>query len=339
MLLSTPEFTEKSEYGFAVARVRALETKLIDSTGMGQLISAPEDRFYALLSELSGIDIKEEDTVSEVLDKIEWRLTQTYYLVKDLIIEDEYKRLISIGYDYELLKLILKEKRGNFTGSYKHTSLRSNYTYPVMKSLIEAGSFLDLGPGISEAFRSVEGARELTGGQIDIICDRIYYIEIFEILNDHPNEFIEGYYRRKIDIANFITALRLKLQGKKRSAINQSFIEGGSIGIEHFEDGFDLNIDAFIQSMAFSWFSSVTGAIPKGQGDDESAIALIERALDEHLLRYVKESMYVTFGIEPVISYLWKVESETKNLRLIVLSRYSGVPAAEIKTNVRGLNE
>ncbi len=338
MLLSSPEFVENSNYGFAVARIRALENNLIDSTGYNQLITVPEERFLSLLEELAGAGIKENDSVSEILDKIEWRFTNTLFLVKDLIVEDEYKRLISLKYDYDLLKIIIKEKKGWSVSNYKHTSMRSSFTYTVLKSLVDAGRFFELGESIQSVVESAEEIKDPTGNQIDIICDRAYFKEIFKILESSPNPFIEGYFRRKIDILNLLTTLRLKIQGKKRSSVKEDYIPDGSIDIYHFEDGYDLNIDGLIQKLSFAWFSSALESIPKGVGE-EKVIAFIEKELEEYLVKYIKESMYVTFGVEPVISYLWKVEQETINLRIIILSRYSGIEPAEIKINVRGLNE
>lgn len=338
MLLSNPEFVENSEYGFAVARIRALENRLITGASFNQLINSSEERFIPFLEELAGIGIKEEDTVDDILEKLEWNLTETFFLVKGLLIEDEYKRLISLKYDYELLKLIIKEQGGGRVKSHKYTSLRSNYTYPVMKSLIEAGNFLDLGKYISAAYQESTETKSITGKEIDIICDRAYFNEVFDCLNSKPNPFIEGFYRRKIDTINLTSMLRLKNRGEKRPQINEVFIPNGSIDIDHFEESFDLTFDAISTRLNFAWFSNILQTIPKG-GEEDDNIALLERVLDEGLMNYLKESIYVTFGVEPVISYLFKMELQTNNLRLIVLSRYSGLSADEIKRNVRGMNE
>jgi len=338
MLLSSPEFVENTEYGFAVARIRALENKLITGAALSQLINSSEDRFISFLEELSGVGIKEEDSIEEILEKLEWKLTETLFLVKSLIIEDEYKRLISLKYDYELLKLIIKEQKGGSTKGHKYTSLRSNYTYPVMKALIEAGSFLDLGPNISNAYQKIIGIKSLTGKEIDTICDRSYFNEVFSLLRNKPNAFIEGFFRRKIDIINLTSVLRLKGIGGKRTQIQEIFIQNGSIDIEYLEEAFDLNFDAIVSRLSFAWFSNIMQLLPKG-GSEGSNIALLERALEEGLMNYLKDSIYVTFGVEPVISYLYKVELQTNNLRLIVLSKHSKIPAESLKMNVRGINE
>ena len=338
MLLSSLEFVENSEYGFAVARIRALENKLITGAAYNQLINSSKERFIPFLEELSGAGIKEGDNIEDILEKIEWKLTEILYLIKGLLIEDEYKRLISLKYDYELLKLIIKEKKGGSVKSYKHTSMRSNYTYPVMKALIESRSFLDLGQRIADAYQNSIELKSLTGKEIDSICDRSYFDEVFDLLKMKPNVFIEGFFRRKIDIINLTSLLRLKSLGGKRAQIHENFIPNGSIDIEHFEESFDLGFDAIVSRLNFTWFSNIIQSIPKGN-NEESNIALVERFLEEGLMRYLKESMYVTFGVEPILSYFFKVELQTNNLRLIVLSRFSGIEADEIRKNVRGINE
>jgi len=338
MLLSSPEFVENSDYGFAVAKIRALETHLLKQNEYALLIADPWDRFTAQLAEFTGLSIKENDSAVTIGDKLEERFTDTFFLVKQLLIEDEFKRLVSLKYDYELLKFIIKQKNGYQGRIPTRLSMRSNYPYPVLTSLLDAGKVLDTGSYIFTTYEQLLDIHEITGKIIDNKCSYSYYNELFHIINQSPNAYIQSYYIREVDAHNVTTVLRMKRNGEKRLHIKARFLPFGSVAVSHFEDAFDLNIDGFIGRLSFTWFSRLLSGMAKVQ-TEELQIAIIEELLDEGILEYSRESMFVTFGVEPVISYLWEKERELQNLRTILFMKASGISPDEIKLYVRNINE
>jgi V/A-type H+-transporting ATPase subunit C len=331
------EFVEKSEYAYAVARIRAIETKLVDGKGYNTIIASPMDRFYAVFSEVTGVKADGVSGLGAALKSLEDSFTQTLYLVKSLILEDEINRLVSLKYDYELLKLIVKESKGHEAAIPTEISERSNYSYPVLKSLLEGGKALETGSIILDTYVSLREARDQTGNFIDNRCDRAYYTELFQILDWYGNSFLSEYFIRKIDAVNITTTLRLKLQGAKRSSLRERILPFGSIDASYFEQGIDLNLEGFSSRIIFSPLSRVLSGVGK-RDDEEEQIAQVERLLEEELLRYLKESLFVTFGIEPLIAYLWVRETEVRNLRTILLAKNAGIDNDEIKMYVRGYN-
>ena len=137
MLTYNPEFVENDEYAYAVGKIRAMETKLIGESGYNSLISSPPDRFQALFSEITGLRSGESTDFHGILGKLEDSFTGQFYMIKSLIIEDEIKRLISLEYDYELLKFIIKAERNFDIDVPTEVSRRSNYSYPLLKTLLE----------------------------------------------------------------------------------------------------------------------------------------------------------------------------------------------------------
>ena len=331
------EFVEKSEYAYAVARIRAIETKLVDSKGYNTIITSPMDRFFAVFSEVAGVKVDGVSELRSVLKSLEDSFTGTLYMIKSLILEDEIIRLVSLKYDYELLKLILKESKGHETAIPTEISERSNYSYPVLKSLLEGGKALETGGIIYEAYASLIEAKDQSGNFIDNQCDRAYYAELFRILEGYGNSFLYEYFTRKIDAINITTTFRLKLQGAKRSSIRERALPFGSIDVSYLEQGIDLNLEGFSSKIIFSPLSRVLSGSGKTD-DEEEQVALVERLLEEELIKFLKESLFVTFGIEPLLAYLWVRETEVRNLRTILLAKNAGVDDDEIKKHVRGYN-
>ena len=64
--------------------------------------------------------------------------------------------------------------------------------------------------------------------------------------------------------------------------------------------------------------------------------AEVEKLLEEELIKNLRESLFVTFGVEPLLTYLWIRDAEVKNLRTVLLSKSAGVSPEEIKKHIRG---
>jgi len=335
MLSSYPEFVENRDYAYAVARIRALETKMIDAGAVHALLSAPEDRFLAHFTEVTGIGGGDDSDFSHFLSNLEESFSKTFSMIKSLIIEDEMKRLISLKYDYELLKLIVKGERGRVANTPLPFVERSNYGYGGLKTALSEGKALETGEILMRTYRAIMGVKDAGGREIDSACDKAYYTELFKLLDACNNEFIRNYFIRKIDAQNLATTLRLKAKGKKRSLLAERYIPFGSIDLSYIEEGFDLNLEGFAARIIFSPFSSLLTEVDKNESEEDQ-IAALERLLDNNIIRYLKESGFVTFGIEPLLTYLWMKEIELKNLRTVLIARNTGIPADEIKRHVRG---
>jgi V/A-type H+-transporting ATPase subunit C len=336
MLTHSIDFVENSEYAFAVAKIRALETGYIDEVALNTLLTAEGERFTANFFEVTGVRMTESDNVSLILDNLERSFSDSFLMVKALLIEEYMRRLISLRYDYELLKLIVKEVKGKVVRIHLSLLERSNYSHEMLKTSLGEGKALDTGETMYRTYRKLLDLREAGGREIDTGCDRAYYSEVFQILDVNDNQFIRNYFVREIDALNIVTTLRLKIQGKKRSMVKERYIPFGTIALSYLEEGFDLNLDGFATRIQFSPLANLLREVNKGL-DEEAQVAQVEKYIEDDQTRYLRESMFVTFGIEPLLSYLWTKERELKNLRTIFITKMSGVGTDEIKKYVRGI--
>jgi len=285
MLTYSPEFVEDTEYAFAVARVRALETRYIDEVTLNTLLSSDGERFVAHFSEVTGIRSGASVDVTRILDDLEESFSETFRLVQSLILEEEMKRLIGLRYDYELLKFIVKEEKGEVLRIPLLLIERSNYGHGLLKTLLAEGKALETGETMFRTFRDLLDRKEISSTQIDISCDRAYYDEIFQLLDERNNPFIRDYFIREIDAVNISTVLRMKLQGKKRGVMRERYIPLGSIDISYLEEGFDINLEGFAGRLQFSPFGQHLREVDKSI-DPEEQVAQVEQRLDAAPVSY-----------------------------------------------------
>jgi V/A-type H+-transporting ATPase subunit C len=302
MLTYSPEFVEDTEYAFAVARVRALETRYIDEVTLNTLLSSDRERFVVYFSEVTGIrsgaSREASVDVTRILDDLEESFSETFRLVQSLILEEEMKRLIGLRYDYELLKFIVKEEKGEVLRIPISLIERSNYGHGLLKTLLAEGKALETGETMFRTFKDLLDRKEISSALIDISCDRAYYDELFQM--------------------------------------RERYIPLGSIDISYLEEGFDINLEGFAGRIQFSPFGQHLREVDKSI-DPEEQVAQVERRLDAAQATYLRESVFISFGIEPLLAYLWTRERELNNLRTIFIARMSGIPHDEIRTCLRGL--
>jgi V/A-type H+-transporting ATPase subunit C len=340
------DFVEQAEYAYAVARVRALETSLVDSASISSLMTVPMERFFQSFQETAGAagashDAKDGDPTA-LMHQLERRFTDTFRLVRSLVMEEAMRRLIGLEYDYRLLNLLVKEARGvgrfGTTGGDSARDIyeaRANVSFDGLRDALEKGRFTETGEIMYEAWRRLVQDPGLTGSAVDQACVRAFYVDLFGLLDENPNGFIRGYFLRRVDGSNVAAMLRQKLQGKKRADLAARFLPFGSIGLTHLEDGLDMTIDAFAGRIVFSPLAAVLRGVDKTAGEEEQ-IAEAERLIDDSLVRYLRESLFVTFGVEPVFAYLRLKEMELVNLRTILIGRSGGVPVEDIRGQMRG---
>ncbi|UCB46538.1 MAG: V-type ATPase subunit [Spirochaetota bacterium] len=336
MLTYNPQFREDPEYAYAVARIRALETKLIEPGAFSSLIGTPIERFGTYFHELTGIEGASSDDLHLLVNSLEKRFTNTFFLVKSLLLDEGISRLISLKYDYELLKLVLKEQRGKDIEPPESFMDRSRYSYEDLKAMLEAGKVIDLGPVMSNVYAVVSEAKQITGREIDYRCDLAYYEEVFEIIESLDNDFIQNFFLREIDAQNIMGGVRLKLLGGKRSQLRERYIPFGTIDLGYLEQILDLSLEGFAQKIVFSPLAGVLLKVNKGSPEEEQ-ITQLERLIDEDMLMFLRETIFVTFGVEPVLAYLWMNEVELRNLRTVLIAKHAGVSASEMKFHIRGV--
>jgi V/A-type H+-transporting ATPase subunit C len=341
MLTYNPEFVENAEYAYAVARVRALENRLISGSGLGVLIASGVDRFAAQFSDITGIDGADLTTrrgAERALRVLEDRFTEDYLIVVSLLLDDLPKRLVSLKYDYELLKLIVKESYGGVAVP-RHIARRSRFSYEGLRDMLEKKRELETGPHMQEVYAGLHagptGTKRMSGREIEHRCDRAYYGELFFLLEEMRNGFLSGYFLREVDAKNILSILRLKLLDGKRSEVDARLLPYGTIDAGYFEQMIDLTLEGFAQRIVFSPLAALLQKVDRAASEQQQA-AELEKLIDEDKVNYLHESIFVTFGVEPVVAYLFLKEAELRSLRTILVTKHAGIAESEIKRYVRG---
>jgi V/A-type H+-transporting ATPase subunit C len=238
-------------------------------------------------------------------------LEATYKEVYSVISDESELNFLKYPNDYHNLKVLLKAE---FLGTDGSDLLMDSGSIPKeeMAEMVRKREFLGMTVEMRGAVEDAieQFARSQDPQEIDIRLDRACYKDMYQAAEESGNDFLKGYVRMLIDTLNVNAFVRLKEVGKPAAFFKRVFLEGGDLD----ESGVEREASNVLTKVG-----------PKG----------VEKYLEDQRMDYVKDALYVPFGIEPIVGYLRAKEAEVKDLRMILTGKVSGMDGEAIKERLR----
>jgi len=334
---------ENTKYAYAVGRIRALETRFLDRTGITRLLEAESpSEVLKLLSEgeyessLSGI---QDATDFEMALNIERE--RIYSLIDDLSLDMELTQIFRIRWDFHNLKTLLKASYVGMSISDIGDILVISGLVPVenMRILVnpdEEGSKGEMPEYIADALADARSQYEESQNPqtIDIVIDNHLQEFIYQRLLDYPNPFLQSYFEAIVDLTNIKSFIRIKMLEENVRMLDMVLLPHGSLGNEFYMSQFEETVENLAAMLANTPYAEVISEGLRRWSEDHS-LSTYERLLDNYLVNYIKAAKYIIFGVEPLIGYLLAKEHEMKLIRIIVIGKLNDLPADNIRERLR----
>ena len=325
-------FSEDVRYGFAVGRIRALETTLIDRARYDRLARAPDyagfligvaDTFY-------GRYFAEGPEGGDFDAMIGAAAAANLAFLRQYCLDGWVYRLFRLEDDVNNLKVVLKERaagRGHDPARLVADGLLSG----AELAALAAG---EPGSEPSEIRDALAGAgwrqgREPDPMEIDITLDRL--AQRLRLGWAAPSPFLRGYFSLNTDVENIRTFVRVKAFGDGRPVLERALLPGGTTDAAGLMRLLDEEWDAFVAAFRLSAFSRLAEEAARGVG--AGTFRTLERIGRELGLEYLLAARYATFGYEPLVSYYLFRRNEHSNLRQLAAAKRAGLD----ETACRGL--
>lgn len=327
---------KNNDYVFASSRVRSMERYQLtkDDAEMMSESRTPEDALKILYDLKYG---EEEDTLDlrnfeDILSK---ELQKAFSFIIDIAPDKEEIYPLLYPYDYHNLKVLLKAE---FLGSQFPEYLIDIGTISPenLEEYVRERDFVQTSDLMKNAvLESIDVfARTQDPQVIDVILDKACFKEMLEKAKLTDNEFLIGYVKLLIDITNLKTFVRVREMGKPWDFFNSIFVEGGKIQDKLFISGYDEAYESFGEKMIPYGLSKAM--IEGGLALKETGrFTVLERLCDNALMDYVKDAKFVSFGLEPLLSYLIAKEIEIRTVRIIMTGLLQNLPKESITERVR----
>ncbi len=131
------------------------------------------------------------------------------------------------------------------------------------------------------------------------------------------NEFLLGLFRIQTDIVNIRTMLRLRLKGDTSPDV---FLHGGYVERDKLIRGLEAGpegIAAIFFATSYSDFIQTGSAY----ASSEKSFLKIEQQCEEYLAGYLRSTISIAVGAQPIIAYLLLKENGIRMVRLILTAK------------------
>ena len=301
-----------SDYICPCVVVRSKEVELLNREEILKLLELDSVQdIMNVLAEHGYGDGKELENPREFEGILSKNLEETYETVYSTIPDEKELNFFKYPNDYHNLKVLLKAE---FLETDARDLMIDSGTIPAdqMEEMLRRRDFtqmtVEMRTAVDEAIELFAKSRDPQ--EIDIRLDKACYKDMLTDAEESGNQFLKEYVMQRIDLLNIDAFVRLKEVGKPRTFFKRVFLEGGNLDENAIEQRAALIVN-------------------------EVGVSGVEKYLDNQKMEYVKDALYVPFGIEPIVGYLQAKESEVMNLRMILTGKISGMDDALIRERLR----
>lgn len=330
---------DKMIFSQVIPRLRVYETKLLDKSKIDRMIdsnSANEALKVLQETEYANImsNVKSAEDYEIILSE---ELKRVFRLMYDISPVKSLVDLMSIKYDYQNIKVILK---GMFLKEDLSHLLISVGTVEASKlqSLIDNKDLRDLPPlmrqSIEEAISGFESTKDPQ--MVDIILDKYMFKALIQIKNEVKDSFVDKYVLALIDSTNLKILLRVKKQNKDREFFASVIIEGGSIEKDKLLGMLNDAVENIYTKLSYTNYADF---IKNGieYYTKTGSVSLLEKLVDNFIMDMMKNAKIIPFGVEPLLAYIYAKETEIKIIRIIMVGKLNNISSEVVRERLRDI--
>jgi len=330
------DLSNDTQYAYAVARIRAVEKKLLDKGNIDRMVDAktPEEALKV------AIDAGYGSSSGEALDALEYEQLlkeeqkKTYRLLKEIAPEPEVFDLFLRRNDYHNIKVLLKSE---FLGQQNDEILVDTGSIPLnkLKVMLKDRNLADMPVIMRKAIEECIDTFNRTGDPqtIDLILDRASFRQMKDAAEASNNGFLKNLIEILIDLANIKIFLRVKSLKKSWDFLQRILLAGGSIDSKLFVDNIDESYDSFMTMLNYKPYSKLAEGIESFK--NTGSLTKFEKFSDNYVTSFIKKAIFRPLGIEPLVGYLIAKENEIRNVRIVMVGKMNNISNDIIRERLR----
>lgn len=314
-------------YTFQTAQIRALEMQMLSRAALLEMANAESFETAAgLLASSEHALPQGSRSFGEIKDILRARRSAVRGLFADLMIDEPIVELFRTRDDFANLRLAVRRTlTGKPLGAdysddgnvppelFEEVFVEENYNlFPAYMAEAVEQAVLAYYQNRDPALREQKDIR-----QIDYAIDRVQSEYNLKKARQLENVFLLGLFRIQIDLTNIRTMLRLKYAESEHARV---FLEGGYIELERLRNGLDVDYEALGSLFFVTPYYQIIQAGASYLASNKSFLKL-EQQCDQHLIGYLKTTVQITAGPQPIVAYLLMKENEIRTVRLILTAK------------------
>jgi len=327
--------TKDTRYAYVTGRVRGLEKHLLkeadfarikESKGLKQAVEILA-KFYPYSESLKGVS-----QVEDFEEGLEEELRRTRIELKSFSPQPELVDLFWLEYDFHNIKVLLKikgqkelSKKVDESKPERYLSQAGSIQIRVLQEAVYRENLFDLPREfkdlISEALSLIK--KDPHPLKIDIFLDKKLFEMLSSKLKEYDDLFLDGLREKLIDRFNIEAFLRVKLwkMETEKNFLEEIIVKGGGVEKKRLMNIAEQSDNSLAEELKNTEYGyPLQKALEEWK--DKQNLSVLDNFFDKSILKYTKVGLYITFGREPLINYIFLKKNELKKLRKILRGKY-----------------
>lgn len=318
-------------------QIRVFELSLFKPEDFDKLLRA--DSLRSALDLLKGTPYyfdEEEILQTKNFDQfLMTRLKNVYDELYALTPDKEVIQIYSLRYSYHNLKVLLKQKIKEIELEHLLIPIGKD-SISTLRNLVKTGQSEILDPIMVEAVQQTLEDHDTFERieAVDVFMDTYYYKHIRAISDKLKNETISKVIDVMIDLDNLSTVVRSIKQNKSRSFLHTVLSSSGSISKQEIIDATDENGAKALSELYLTkpYADYLTDILENNHNINPM---VLDRVIEEIIHDFMDEAKFQAFGPMPVVAYIFALEKEITNLRLILVGKDNQIDEATLRERMR----
>ena len=304
-------------YAYAVARIRSIETSLLDKSHIEQLLDCKSYSQCLSFLKDKGFSC---DNIEDNYDKILSReMEKVRNLLFELVEDRSLLNVILYPTDYNNLKAIIK----SYVMNVNVEQFLLNGGTADLEHIIDCIkrlNFSELGEGMSKA--SKEAFETLVHTSDGQLCDVIIDKALIEAINNEAgktkSKFVKKYAEFVVASSDIKIALRAQKMNKDLDFLNMALVNCSSLDASRLAMAATQGKKDILKYLETTSYFNIVPYV-------DNSIYGFERWYERELSELIENERYNSFTIGPIISYYLKKEKEIKAIRIILAGKFHGI--------------
>lgn len=334
MFIRYPEFAAGDErYAYATGRIRALETKLLDRQRFERMLEAQSahEALHVLQDTDYGIHMGELKDASEYERVLAAERKVAFDLFQNLCLDGRASSTYFSRFDFHNIK-VLSKARATEQDFSSLLSSHGEFDQAEMMEIFDEEAFTRLPQHLGEAAQKAMEAFQSSGSPrlLDIAVDQSEHQYRLDLAYGLSNEFLLNLLRLSADTHNILTLYRIKWLGEDFKLYETAIFSGGFLEKDRLKQAFEEPWEGIPARFAVTPYIEIVEA---GGSDvaTNGSFSKLEKATDDYLMEYLRLTKTVTFGIEPLYTYLLVKDNEVRSIRMVMVGKLYGIPGQRIR--------
>lgn len=320
-----------ADYAYSVAYIRSVENNLLDKNDIEGLILAktPEEAMRILNDK--GYT-KEPTPPSELEQVLSGKLEEAWTMVRDIAPKVAPLDILLYENDFNNLKVAVKSVFAGIDNTSDLFMTPATVSVDILEEAVADKKFDDLPDFLKNtAERAYEAIANTEDSQLlDIIIDKASMDYTLNKAKECESDFLYSYISLKNTLSDIKIAYRSMMTEKDRTFLEQALSEDGS-----------LEKDGLIMA-TLGGMDSLMNYISQNGYDDEAKALKVSMSNYEVYSEgkknaYLSESDMISLGIEPLLAYLIKIQTEISKVRIILSCKMNGFSENNIRERLETL--